>query len=70
MLHASLLSGLKVFKVLVTPLRPCLHEYGSQRKTEFNIKLNITAKAFLNLRWIQVTVGLVLYQEVCFDNLK
>ncbi len=37
---------------------------------EFDIKLNIIVKAFLNLRWIQVSLGLVLYQEVCFDNTK
>ncbi len=34
--------------------------------TEFDIKQNIITKAFLNLRWIQVSLGLVLYQDVCF----
>ncbi len=38
----------------------------SWRLTQFNIKLNIIVKAFLSLRWIQVSLVLVLYQEVCF----
>ena len=54
----------------------CFFCYPSSWRLTHNlirIKLNIIAKAFLNLRWIYDSLGLVLYLEASsyvFDNIK